>query len=66
MRGPWMFTGGHNVGLLVAEIELGRPDEEFSQPTWLGREITFDPRYRNSALRIAPIARTEELERAVA
>ena len=36
---------GDNEGLVIAEIEL--PDEEapFQHPSWLGREVTGDPRY---------------------
>ncbi len=41
---------GANAGLLVAEIELGRPDETFSRPAWVGEEVTFDPRYLNANL----------------
>jgi len=39
-----------NAGLVVAEIELSRPNEEFERPDWLGREVTGDPRYYNSSL----------------
>jgi adenylate cyclase len=46
---------GNNAGLVIAEIELSDPEEPFSRPHWIGREVTHDPRYRNSALTIAPI-----------
>ena len=41
---------GDNEGLVIAEIEL--PDEEapFQHPSWLGREVTGDPRYYNVML----------------
>ena len=41
---------GDNEGLVIAEIEL--PDEEapFKHPSWLGREVTGDPRYYNVML----------------
>jgi len=42
--------GGANAGLVVAEIELGRADEEFEKPPWLGKEVSGDPRYLNSSL----------------
>ena len=42
--------GGANDGLIVAEIELGRPDEAFARPTWLGEEVSGDVRYYNSSL----------------
>lgn len=41
---------GRHAGLVLAEIELSRPDEEFPRPPWLGPEVTGDPRYFNSAL----------------
>jgi adenylate cyclase len=41
---------GDNAGLVVAEIELAAEDEEFERPSWLGREVTDDPRYFNSSL----------------
>lgn len=41
-----VFTG-ENEGLVVAEIELGRPDEAFERPPWLGAEVSDDPRYYN-------------------
>lgn len=42
--------GGENDGLVVAEIELRSEDEAFDRPSWLGREVTDDPRYTNAAL----------------
>ncbi|KHK89536.1 CYTH domain-containing protein [Novosphingobium malaysiense] len=44
-----VFSGTHE-GLVLAEIELSAPDEEFVQPRWLGREVTDDPAYSNAAL----------------
>lgn len=41
---------GDNDGLTVAEIELGTPDEAFEKPSWLGVEVTGDPRYYNAML----------------
>jgi adenylate cyclase len=41
---------GANEGLVVAEIELDSPDQEFEKPSWLGREVTDDERYYNVAL----------------
>lgn len=56
----WLRHGGHvweidefagaNAGLVVAEIELARPDERFQRPDWLGEEVTDQPRYYNVAL----------------
>ena len=39
--------GGANAGLVVAEIELGAADEDFERPSWLGMEVSSDPRYYN-------------------
>ena len=41
---------GANTGLRLAEIELGRPDEEFELPHWCGQEVTDDLRYYNEYL----------------
>ena len=41
---------GDNEGLTVAEVELSSEEEAFEKPSWLGREVTGDPRYYNSAL----------------
>jgi CYTH domain-containing protein len=41
---------GDNQGLVLAEIELADPDEPLERPSWLGDEVTGDPRYRNSFL----------------
>ena len=48
---------GDNAGLVVAEIELGRADEAFERPGWLGAEVTDDPRYYNLALASQPYGR---------
>lgn len=41
---------GWNAGLLMAEIELKNPDQQFQRPPWLGKEVTSDPRYYNMNL----------------
>ncbi len=41
---------GDNEGLVVAEIELDDPVEEFSLPSWIGREVTENARYYNNFL----------------
>ena len=51
---------GANAGLIVAEIELGSPDEGFERPAWLGCEVSDDPRYFNSALATHPFCRWED------
>lgn len=45
---------GENEGLVLAEIELGAPDEHFGRPAWLGREVTADRRFYNAALAFTP------------
>ena len=45
---------GDNEGLVMAEIELGSPDEPFESPSWLGEEVTGDPRYYNGFLARKP------------
>ncbi|NLM10105.1 MAG: CYTH domain-containing protein [Clostridiaceae bacterium] len=39
-----------NEGLIVAEIELKSEDQDFPKPDFIGDEVTFDHRYRNSYL----------------
>lgn len=41
---------GNNQGLTVAEIELNEENETFTKPPWLGREVTGEIKYYNSAL----------------
>ncbi|MDK2857482.1 MAG: adenylate cyclase [Verrucomicrobiota bacterium] len=41
---------GANQGLVMAEIELEREDQPFERPSWLGEEVSFDPRYTNAML----------------
>lgn len=41
---------GDNEGLIIAEIELKSDDEQFIKPSWIGEEVTSDPRYYNSFL----------------
>lgn len=41
---------GENEGLVMAEIELGDPDEAYERPAWLGEEVTGDKRYYNAQL----------------
>ena len=45
---------GENAGLVLAEIELSSEAETFAHPTWLGEEVSHDPRYRNAYLAKQP------------
>jgi adenylate cyclase len=47
---------GANEGLIIAEIELNSPDETYERPSWLGDDITHDPRYYNSYLTEHPVS----------
>ena len=51
--------GGANAGLTVAEIELQDGNEPIALPAWVGREVTGDARYYNSALAIKPYGEWE-------
>ena len=45
---------GVNAGLVVAEVELEQADQELEIPSWVGDEVTEDPRYFNSNLIARP------------
>lgn len=51
---------GENNGLVVAEVELEHEDQVFSRPSWVGREVTGDPRFYNVALVGNPYSRWKE------
>lgn len=71
----WLLTGkkslyfeidvfeGENEGLVLAEIELGFKGQPFRRPSWLGKEVTGDSRYYNSALTKRPYSRWSKEER---
>jgi adenylate cyclase len=46
---------GNNAGLWLAEIELPSESATFMTPPWLGKEVSDDPRYHNSALALQPM-----------
>jgi CYTH domain-containing protein len=45
---------GENKGLIMAEIELISEEEQFTTPSWIGKEVTGDNRYFNSRLAVNP------------
>lgn len=45
---------GDNRGLIIAEVELTSPDQAVDLPEWIGKEVTYDPRYYNANLARAP------------
>lgn len=53
---------GENDGLVMAEVELARLDEQVALPDWVGEEVTDDPRYRNSSLVSAPLGGLDLVE----
>lgn len=50
---------GDNSGLIVAEIELTRQDEQFGIPDWIDREVTGEEKYYNSSLAEEPFKKWE-------
>ncbi len=51
---------GANEGLVVAEIEVPTLDTKFDRPSWLGKEVSDDPRYFNSNLLAHPYSSWEK------
>lgn len=45
---------GDNQGLMIAEIELSSSTEKFLKPSWVGKEVSEDPRYYNANLAKQP------------
>jgi len=41
---------GDNNGLIVAEVELTDEHQSIDLPSWIGEEVTGDPKYFNSSL----------------
>lgn len=48
-----VFEGIH-AGLVIAEVELERPDQPVVLPSWVGAEVTEDDRYANASLSRSP------------
>jgi CYTH domain-containing protein len=47
---------GENAGLVMAEIELERADQKVELPSWVGSEVSADPRYTNANLARHPFS----------
>jgi len=45
---------GDNEGLVMAEVELNSPDEDYLKPAFIGKEVTGDRRYYNGQLKDHP------------
>ncbi len=41
---------GANQGLVLAEVELEAEDQPFDAPSWIGEEVSGDPKYQNANL----------------
>lgn len=41
---------GDNEGLIIAETELAREDEDVVLPDWIGEEVSHDVRFYNASL----------------
>lgn len=41
---------GENEGLVIAEVELEDEGQPVTLPSWVGEEVSHDPRYRNANL----------------
>ena len=53
---------GSNEGLAMAEIELASEHEAFAMPSWLGKEVSGDPRYFNANLAALPYCKWNRLD----
>ncbi len=50
---------GKNKGLILAEVELKREDQEIQIPDWVKKEVSGDKRYYNSYLVVNPYSEWE-------
>lgn len=48
---------GENVGLVIAEIELKSESQHIHIPSWIDKEVTFEPRYLNASLAKKPYSK---------
>ena len=65
--GDWVVDcfEGANRGLVLAEVEVERPDASLALPPWLGPEVSGDGRLSNAALARHPWSRWLEEEKQV-
>lgn len=52
-----------NKGLIIAEVELKTEDQSIILPSWVGQEVSNDPRYYNSNLVQFPFSQWSLLEK---
>jgi CYTH domain-containing protein len=62
--GAWVLDvfAGSNAPLVVAEVELGDPDEILNLPAWCGEELTGLHQLSNAALARHPLQQWSEAE----
>jgi adenylate cyclase len=62
--GDWVLDvfAGTNAPLVVAEVELGDPDEILNLPAWCGEELTGRHQLSNAALARHPLQQWSEAE----
>jgi adenylate cyclase len=51
---------GENKGLVIAEVELNSADQKFKTPSWIGKEVTQDHRFRNANLVANPFSKWKD------
>jgi len=63
--GDWVLDvfEGANAPLVIAEVELARPDQPVTIPPWCWREISLRPELSNAALAARPLQQWSETER---
>ena len=49
-----------NKGLVIAEVELKSADQKFIIPSWIGKEVTQDRRFRNANLVANPFSKWKD------
>ena len=57
-----VFKGRHN-GLVLAEIELDRPDRKVKLPHWVGLEVSGEQRFSNHSLALHGLGLLRDLVR---
>ncbi len=48
---------GENMGLVIAEVELKNENHKIKFPSWIGKEVTSDRRFRNANLVSHPFSK---------
>lgn len=50
---------GTNSGLITAEVEFDNKNKKIALPSWIGKEVTQDKRYKNASLAKKPYSEEE-------